>query len=147
MVWDRPSKGHGIITRSTLSPSVCLLALLLASWGDGVLASSYVVAVIDPDRVVERSPQYEAARRELQQAVADREKKLREQQEELTALQERLEREYGLSIILSVPSVRYRFHLKDGTVRDQIERTQFPAALGLGSERDQLRNVMDKHYY
>jgi outer membrane protein len=60
------------------------------------MASSYVVAVIDPDRVVERSPQYEAARRELQQAVADREKKLREQQEELTALQERLERDSAL---------------------------------------------------
>ncbi len=84
------------MTRSTLSPRVCLLALLLASWGGGVLASSYVVAVIDPDRVVERSPQYEAARRELQQAVADREKKLREQQEELTALQDRLERDSAL---------------------------------------------------
>ncbi len=84
------------MTRSTLSPRVCLLALLLASWGGGVMASSYVVAVIDPDRVVERSPQYEAARRELQQAVADREKKLREQQEELTALQDRLERDSAL---------------------------------------------------
>jgi GTP-binding protein LepA len=34
----------------------------------------------------------------------------------LDVVQERLEREYGLSIILSVPSVRYRFILKDGTV-------------------------------
>jgi GTP-binding protein LepA len=34
----------------------------------------------------------------------------------LDVVQERLEREYGLSIILSVPSVRYRFTLKDGTV-------------------------------
>jgi GTP-binding protein LepA len=33
----------------------------------------------------------------------------------LDVVQERLEREYGLSIILSVPSVRYRFTLKDGT--------------------------------
>lgn len=32
----------------------------------------------------------------------------------LDIVQERLEREYDLSIILSVPSVRYRFHLKDG---------------------------------
>ncbi|MDA8124762.1 MAG: translation elongation factor 4 [Deltaproteobacteria bacterium] len=33
----------------------------------------------------------------------------------LDIVQERLEREYDLSIILSVPSVRYRFILKDGT--------------------------------
>ncbi len=34
----------------------------------------------------------------------------------LEVVQERLEREYDLSIILSVPSVRYRFTLKDGAV-------------------------------
>jgi len=34
----------------------------------------------------------------------------------LEVVQERLEREYGLSIILSVPSVKYRFTLRDGTV-------------------------------
>ncbi len=34
----------------------------------------------------------------------------------LDIVQERLEREYDLSIILSVPSVRYRFTLKDGSV-------------------------------
>jgi len=34
----------------------------------------------------------------------------------LDIVQERLEREYDLSIILSVPSVRYRFTLKDGTL-------------------------------
>ena len=34
----------------------------------------------------------------------------------LDIVQERLEREYNLSIILSVPSVQYRFTLKDGSV-------------------------------
>ncbi len=34
----------------------------------------------------------------------------------LDIVQERLERDYDLSIILSVPSVRYRFTLKDGTI-------------------------------
>ncbi len=34
----------------------------------------------------------------------------------LDIVQERLEREYNLSIILSVPSVRYRFTLKDGSI-------------------------------
>ena len=71
-------------------------ACLLGSTGAQALAADYVVAAIDPDRIVERSPQYEQARNELQQAVADRERKLREQQEELTALQARLDRDVAL---------------------------------------------------
>jgi outer membrane protein len=71
-------------------------AALLAVVAAPVLGSDYVIAVIDPDRIVERSPQYEQARSELQQAVSDREKKLREQQEELTALQARLDRDAAL---------------------------------------------------
>ncbi|MBP8024267.1 MAG: OmpH family outer membrane protein [Chromatiaceae bacterium] len=83
---------------SIMSRFRLLLALgcLLGSMGTQVLAADYVVAAIDPDRIVERSPQYEQARNELQQAVADREKKLREQQEELTALQARLDRDAAL---------------------------------------------------
>ena len=76
------------------------LGCLLGSMGTQVLAADYVVAAIDPDRIVERSPQYEQARNELQQAVADREKKLREQQEELTALQARLDRDAALMLSL-----------------------------------------------
>ncbi len=33
----------------------------------------------------------------------------------LEVVQERLEREFGISLILTVPSVKYRFYLKDGT--------------------------------
>jgi GTP-binding protein LepA len=39
----------------------------------------------------------------------------------LEIVQERLEREYDLSIILSVPSVRYRFTLKDGSHRRIVD--------------------------
>lgn len=78
--------------------SVCTTtaACLLAAMVSPLMASGYVVAAIDPDRIVELSPQYEQARSELQQAVAEREKRLREQQEELSALQERLERDSAL---------------------------------------------------
>jgi GTP-binding protein LepA len=44
----------------------------------------------------------------------------------LDIVQERLEREYDLSIILSVPSVRYRFTLKDGSVADIDNPTHYP---------------------
>ena len=76
-------------------PAVALGAALLGVVGHAG-AVSYVIGAIDPDRIVERSPQYEQARNELQRAVAERELKLREQQEELTALQERLERDAPL---------------------------------------------------
>jgi len=44
----------------------------------------------------------------------------------LDIVQERLEREYNLSIILSVPSVRYKFTLKNGTVQEIDNPAYFP---------------------
>ncbi len=44
----------------------------------------------------------------------------------LDIVQERIEREYDLSIILSVPSVRYRFTLKDGSVLYVDNPTHYP---------------------
>ncbi|HNZ10150.1 MAG TPA: translation elongation factor 4 [Smithellaceae bacterium] len=44
----------------------------------------------------------------------------------LDIVQERLEREFGLSIILSVPSVRYRFTLEDGKVIYVDNPTHYP---------------------
>jgi outer membrane protein len=73
-----------------------LLGLTLASGGFAALAQDYVVAVIDPNRVVEQSPQYEAARRELQQELGEREQKLASQQAELEELQQKLERDGAL---------------------------------------------------
>lgn len=54
----------------------------------------------------------------------------------LDIVQERLEREYDLSIILSVPSVRYRFTLKDGGVLyvDNPAHYPDPAEIDKGEE-------------
>ncbi|MBP7342458.1 MAG: translation elongation factor 4 [Syntrophaceae bacterium] len=54
----------------------------------------------------------------------------------LDIVQERLEREYDLSIILSVPSVRYRFTLKDGSVLYVDNPTHYPdpAEIAKGEE-------------
>lgn len=91
---DKPSD-----PRRTLVPRpwlASLLGLTLASGGFAAFAQDYVVAAIDPNRVVEQSPQYEAARRELQRELEEREQKLASQQAELEELQKKLERDGAL---------------------------------------------------
>ncbi len=61
----------------------------------------------------------------------------------LEIVQERLEREYDLSIILSVPSVRYRFTLKNGTNIEVDNPTYYPDVSSIeGSEEPYIRAVM-----
>jgi GTP-binding protein LepA len=61
----------------------------------------------------------------------------------LDVVQERLEREYGLSILLSVPSVRYRFTLKDGMVTDVDNPSFYPdPTIIAGSEEPYIRATM-----
>lgn len=61
----------------------------------------------------------------------------------LEIVQERLEREYDLSIILSVPSVRYRFTLKNGTDIEVDNPTYYPDIASIaGSEEPYIRAVM-----
>jgi len=62
----------------------------------------------------------------------------------LEVVQERLEREYDQSIILSVPSVRYRFTLKDGTVVYVDNPANYPGASSIDlSEEPYIRaNLM-----
>jgi GTP-binding protein LepA len=61
----------------------------------------------------------------------------------LDIVQERLEREYDLSLILSVPSVRYRFTLKDGSVVDVDNPTHYPGPLEIAkSEEPYIRATM-----
>ncbi len=56
----------------------------------------------------------------------------------LDIVQERLEREYDLSIILSVPSVRYRFTLKDGTLLYVDNPTHYPDPMSIIKSRRAL---------
>jgi GTP-binding protein LepA len=44
----------------------------------------------------------------------------------LEVIQERLEREFDISLILTVPSVQYTFHLSDGTVKSVDNPAHFP---------------------
>jgi outer membrane protein len=74
--------------------SVSAICGVLALLSAGItLAFDYKIGVIDPERVVEQSPQYEAARKALQEEVAERERTLREQQAKLDELKKNLERD------------------------------------------------------
>jgi outer membrane protein len=74
--------------------SVSAICGLLALLSAGIsLAFDYKIGVIDPERVVEQSPQYEAARKALQDELAERERTLREQQAKLDELKKNLERD------------------------------------------------------
>jgi outer membrane protein len=78
-----------VVSLQPLVAGLVLAAFAVTAWS----ADGYRIAVVDPNRVVESSPQYEAAGRALQGEVEDRERDLRQQQEEITALQRQLERD------------------------------------------------------
>ena len=61
--------------------------------GASLTAADYIIGVIDPTRIVERSPQYEAARAQLEKEVGDRRQQLTEQKKQLAELRRRLERD------------------------------------------------------
>ena len=73
--------------------ALAALALLSAA---PARAADYKIAVVDPNRVVELSPQYSAAGKALQSEVEDRERDLRKQQEQIGELKGKLEREGAL---------------------------------------------------
>lgn len=73
-----------------------LIGLALCLSVTSISAEEYVIAVIDPTRIVEQSPQYDAARGQLQQEVSDREQKLAQQQKQIVELQTALKRDAAL---------------------------------------------------
>ena len=76
--------------------AAAMFALLWMVTSGAAQALDYKIGVVDPERVVEQSPQYEAARKSLQEEIAEREKALREQQAQLDELKKKLERDAPL---------------------------------------------------
>lgn len=60
----------------------------------------------------------------------------------LDIVQERLEREFDLSIILSVPSVRYRFTMKDGSVVNIDNPAQYPDPISVEKAEEPFIRAM-----
>lgn len=84
---------RGSVAGDLLLPGLALVAALAAGAG---VAQDLRIAVIDPNRIVEESPQYEEARQTLSTEVADREADLLDQQESLDRLNDKLERDGAL---------------------------------------------------
>jgi Outer membrane protein len=79
------------------SPTLCYLSLTMALLAAApASAQQFKIAVIDPNRIVEESPQYEEARQTLSTEVAEREADLLDQQEAIDRLENKLERDGAL---------------------------------------------------
>ncbi len=77
--------------------SLVIFAVLLCCMTSVVAqTAAYTIAVIDPNRIVEESPQYEEARGMLSTEAKDREAELLDQQGNLDRLTEQLERDGAL---------------------------------------------------
>ena len=59
----------------------------------------------------------------------------------LEIIQERLEREYDLDLVSTVPSVIYKFHLTDGTVVDIDNPTKYPDPAMIASSEEPIAEV------
>jgi outer membrane protein len=76
--------------------SLHILVLLLPLCVGTTTAADISIAVIDPNRIVEESPQYQEARRMLSTEAKDRETEVLDQQDDLDRLTEKLERDGAL---------------------------------------------------
>ncbi len=96
---DRTSDMTAWLRRNLLvGPRVVLslLAWLVLLVTAQATAADVKIAVIDPNRIVEESPQYEEAREMLSTEVKEREAELLQQQEDLDRLNERQDRDGAL---------------------------------------------------
>lgn len=115
-----------------------LLTLCVALPVAVLAADEYRIAVVDPTRVVERSPQYEAAGDALQRELEERERTLREQQEQISALQRRLEREGALMSEQEVQ--RLQNDIRSRTRRLKYARDEFQEDFAL--RQNELRTKL-----
>jgi outer membrane protein len=106
----------------------------------GTVNADYVVAVIDPNRVVEQSPQYEAARQALQQEVTEREQQLREQKEQLAALQAKLETDAPLMSAEEIQNLKNDIRNRDR----RLKYAQAEAREDLTLRQNEMRTKLGK---
>lgn len=103
-------------------------------------AGDYRIAVVDPNRVVEQSPQYEAARDALQSEIEERERDLREQQEQIASLQRKLEKDGALMSESEIQ--RLQNDIRSRTRRLKYARDEFQEDFAL--RQNELRTKLGR---
>lgn len=116
---------------------------ILASTGTAVSAEQ-VIAVIDPNRIVEQSPQYEAARDELQRVVNEREKQLQMQQAEIAELQSKLERDGPLMSAEEIQRLQNDIRTRERKLKYAQEEAREDLALRQNEMRTKLGKQVEE---
>ncbi|MBK1703850.1 hypothetical protein CKO40_04650 [Halochromatium glycolicum] len=112
------------------------LSLLLA--GTAAADDPFRIAVIDPNRIVEESPQYEAARNLLSAEAQEREAELAAQQEDIDRLENRLERDGALMRTDEITRLRNDIRARERRLRYAREELQADFALRQSDLRTKL---------
>ena len=109
-------------------------------WAPVAQAGDYRIAVVDPNRVVEQSPQYEAARDALQSEIEERERSLREQQDQIASLQRRLEE--GGALMSEGEMQRLQNDIRSRTRKLKYARDEFQEDFAL--RQNELRTKLGR---
>jgi outer membrane protein len=127
------------------------LGLSCAATALPATAADYVIAVIDPNRVVEQSPQYEAAREELQEQLNEREQDLAAQQAQLDELQKKLDRDGALMSSEEVQRLQNDIRARDrklkyaqAEAREDITLRQNQMRIKLGKQVEEVVTELAK---
>lgn len=112
-------------------------ALLMAS---AAATAELTIGVINPTWIVEQSPQYEAARGELQKEVQTREEQIVEQQKQIAKLQEKLERDGPLMSRDELDRLQNDIRVRDRKLK--FAQSEFREELGL--RQNELRAKLAK---
>ncbi len=110
------------------------LLLLLLAWGAPAVADGLKIGVVNVPRILEESPQAEAARQELQREFAPREEQLHKAQQAIHRLEERMVRD---GAIMS-ESERKRLEREIVAKKREFQRDQQAFADDLNFKRNEV---------
>jgi outer membrane protein len=115
-----------------------MLVAIVLDYTMAVQASELRIAVVDPNRIVEESPQYEAARQLLLAELSEREAALVAQQDDIDKLQNRLERNATLMSADEIQRLQNDIRARSRRLRYDKEEMQEDFALRKNELRTRL---------
>jgi len=109
-----------------------------------VLANDIRIAVVDPNRIIEESPQYAAIREQLLAEIKEREAMLVAQQEDIDKLQRRLERDAALMSEAEIERLQNDIRARTRRLRYGKEELQEDFALRKSELRTRLTKQVEE---